>query len=448
MNNKRIPLRQRIALAIAGVSTKDFIPALTPFGDDVLGGVGRTENYATKQAQVSANVGWSYAANRAIVENVAAVELKLFLKKPDGDREEIFDHPVLDLLNKPNLAHTGEQLRQLHHTYMNFTGEGYILMTKGTGPFTPKAGQLPDALQVLESNLVDFKLGTIYSKSIVKFHNERYPITSVIRDINPNPMSPYSGESVIAAAAATIDLDARMKEWNRNLIANGAKPSLIFSTDTEMSDDAYNRWKQQFKDENTGTGNAGKPMLIENGDAKPYMLSPQDLDFLASREFSRDEILAMWRVPGAVLGATSDFNRANMDAAFYIHTINNVVPRIRQFVKQLNQTFIQPYDATLELDFENPVPEDKVAKLADAIGGVNKWWTIDEVRDMYGMDPMADGLGEQLYVPSLTIPLNKAGTVAPPRPTQNPEDPNGDGDDDLTEDIDIEKALVGVKKKT
>ncbi|BAS17620.1 uncharacterized protein RBE_0759 [Arthrobacter sp. Hiyo8] len=90
-----------------------------------------------------------------------------------------------------------------------------------------------------------------------------------------------------------------MKAWNQQLFANGARPSLIFQTDQPLDDDAYARWKAQFADDHTGTNSAYKPLLIEGGKATPWMLNQQDLDFLESRKFSRDEILAMFKVSPA-----------------------------------------------------------------------------------------------------------------------------------------------------
>lgn len=122
-------------------------------------------------------------------------------------------------------------MRRLQLSYMNFTGESYTLMMKGDQPFEPKAGQLPDSLHVLPSHLVDLKLGETYSQSTVRFDNKLYPITSVIRDLNPDPRNPYMGQSIITAAAATIDFDEQMKDWNRRSFANNARPGLIFNRD-------------------------------------------------------------------------------------------------------------------------------------------------------------------------------------------------------------------------
>lgn len=437
--------RIRLAQKLLGTSAKSFIPSLGSMPDGYGFDVdGRLKQYASKPEQLSANLGWSYAANSAIADQAASVELKLWRKKADGDREEVKTHEILDLLANPNLVHTGEQQRQLHFTYMNFVGEAYEVMLKNGEPFIPARGRLPDAFHVLPAHDVAFKLGETYTKSTISYNNTNYPVLSCIRDLNPDPMNPYFGRSVISAAAAVIDTDDQMKEWNRRFFANNARPSLVFSTSNgeSMDDETYNRWKAQFQDEHTGTANAFKPLLIENGDVKFGMLSQTDLDFLNSRKFSKDEILAMFRVSPGILGMTENVNRSNMDAAFYLHAVINIVPRVRQYVRQLNASLISIYDPSLELDFENPVPEDVQAKLSAAEKGVNNWMTIDEVRNMYGEKPLPDGLGEQLYIPATKAPLaNVADGTATPQPATALSPADQAAADDAT------KSLDGVKKK-
>lgn len=295
MKEKKLPLRIRLAAAIAG--RKAFIPSLDLRDTlDAIDDGNHIKSYRTKSEALTANVGWAFTANDAIVRPTANVKLKLYRKQKDGEREEIFEHPVLTLLKKPNAAHTGKLQRRLHFTYMNFTGESYTLMMKGDKPFVPAKGKLPDSFHLLPAQQCEFVLGDTYSESKVRHNNNEYPITSIIRDIEPDPSNPYFGQSRIAAAAATIDTDEQMKDWNRRFFANNARPGIIVSTNEQMSDESYKRFKAQFESAHVGTDNAYKNLIIENGDAKPYMMTQQDLDFLKSREFTRDEIFAMFHV--------------------------------------------------------------------------------------------------------------------------------------------------------
>lgn len=445
-------LRVRLGNALLGAKQKDYIPPLTPF--DGMSDLGGLNQYTSKWEQISANIGWSYAANTAIADPCAAVKIQLFRRKSDGDREEITEHEILDLIDNPNAVHTGEQLRQLHHTYMNFVGEGYIHMIADAGEdFIPSKGKLPGALEVFPAHLVQFRLGDTYSKSTVKYKQVEYPLASVIRDINPDPNDPFKGRSVIAASAAAIDLEEQMKDWDRQLFINGAHPSLVFTANEAMQDDAYKRWEQQFTDKHAGVTNAHKPLLIEGGDVKTLMFSQQDLEFLESRKWSRDEILAMWRVSPGMLGSVENVNRSNLDAGFYIHALINTVPRVRQFVKQLNTSLVKVYDPMLELDYVNPVPEDAEAKLAEAKAGVNTWRTIDETRDSYGEKPLPNHQGEQMIILSRGGAQTLESVLEGPPPPIPPEpiDPLDDPDDaeaaDQPDKADPKKSLAGVKKK-
>ena len=448
--------RYTVAKTILGSRAKDFIPALNPFNGIGFPG-GRIKTYDDKVSQLTALTSWVFAANGAIADPCAAVELKLFRKLPDGDREEITDPKdpameILELMDTPNLVLTGEQLRQLHFTYMNLVGESYIIMRGKDGqPFIPTPGQLPAAMDIFPAHRVQFVLGKTYTESVVKLGQYEYPSMAFIRDLNPDPSNPYNGRSIVAAAAAAIGTNEQMKEWNMNMFANNARPSLIFTTNNEVSDEAYKRWKDQFHDEHTGLENAHKPLLIENGDAKPWMLSQSELEFLDSQKFTRDEILAMFRLNPAMLGIVENVNRATADSANYLNATMNVVPRVRQLIKQINATLVKVYDPNLELDFVNPVPEDEVAKLAAVKAGVNNWWTIDEARDMYGEDPLPDGLGEQIIFtgmnPTPLAQLLQEPQDDTPGDTEDtkPQEPKDDEVDPHLEDE--AKALAGVKKK-
>lgn len=201
-------------------------------------------------------------------------------------------------------------------------------------------------------------------------------------------------------------MDNQMKVWNRGVFARGGNPSLIVNVKEPMSNEVYQRLRAQLDDKVSGTENAHRPYIVEGeGDVKPYMMNAKDLDFLQNRKFSKGEIFAMWRVSPALAGMTENVNRANMDAAFYMNAVINLVPRIRQFVSQVNATLVSPFDPLMELDFVSPVPEDGEAKIAYASKANGGWLLIDEVREIFGEEPLPDGLGQQIYMPATNASL-------------------------------------------
>ncbi|WP_407107253.1 phage portal protein [Rhodococcus aetherivorans] len=442
MPKDKTPLRVKIASKIAG---KTFIPSLAAIDARLMGGGTHMINdFRDKQSQLEANLGWVAAANEAIVQGILSVPIKLGKKKSDGSREEVFDHDLLDLIKSPSAVHRYGQFADLHHTYVNLTGEGYILMLDRNGqPTEPRKGVLPASLHVLPAHAADLKLDqSNYYMSLVRHNGKEYPINTVIRDLVPDPLEPYRGRSVIAQGATTIDTDQQMKNWNRGFFANDARPGMVFTTNEELSDEAYNRLNQQIIDQHAGTANAYKPLLLENGTVQPYMLNQKDLDFLSSREFSRDEILAMMRVSPAMLGMVENVNKANNEAALEIHHVINTIPRLTRFVDLLNAVLVTPYDRSYEFYFDSPIKEDAEAKLAEAKAGVNSWMTIDEVRALYGMDPLPNGQGEQLYAQGILTPLSVISNPKEPNaPPADESDDDGDGPDDESKSGPSDKTL-------
>ena len=61
-----------------------------------------SKNHRTKQEAITVNLGSAFTANYAIVRPTARVRLALCKVDKKGDRTELFDHPVLDPLTRPN----------------------------------------------------------------------------------------------------------------------------------------------------------------------------------------------------------------------------------------------------------------------------------------------------------------------------------------------------------
>ena len=413
----------------------------------LVGDVGESitvSEYKTKQAQLMANVGWVYAANQVIADDCSAVRLKLMHKMADGDEEEVFSHEILDLLDDPNNVITAKQLWNLYYSYLNLTGEAYILKLDQNGNALEDKSKLPSALFPLPSHLCDFHVGEkSWDESYVLYNGDRYPINAVLRDINPDPENIYNGMSIVRKASLTVDTDIQMKRWNNKLFKNGARPGVVVEVPDQLKDDAYNRLKQQFDEQYRGVGNAFNRVILEGGaKMSPFMMTTQDLDFLESKRFTRDEILAMFKVSGSNLGITEDVNRANAEAQEYSYAKRCIKPRLEQFVDFMNKRLLRPiYGGEYKLDFEDPIPENTEMRLREAEAGVNKWLTINEVREMYGREALQNGNGDQLYVPISNVPIEDLeyanDTATEPTPTQEPAEQN----DTATEQLSHPKAI-------
>ena len=427
MSNK-MTLGQRVKAFFGGIN---FIPSMS-FTDEIIS----EATYSDKASQIKANLGWVFAANDLISETCASVRLKLVRVDKDGNDEEIYKHELLDLLNNPNAILTAKQFWALYFSYLNLTGEAYILKLDSNGKPLYDRKKLPTALYPMPSHLCFFKVGDkSYADSTVTYGGETYPISAILRDINPNPENFFTGMSVVQKAALTVDTDYQMKRWNNQMFKNNARPGSVISFPGALSDENFKRAKQMYAEQTAGTSNAFKNLILDNGaTVTPYMMSNQDLDFLASKAFTRDEILAMFKVSTSNLGIVEDVNRANADAQEYGFMKRCVKPRLEQLKDFLNARLVKPiYGSEYEIDFDDVIPEDTEEKLQEAVAGVNKWLTIDEVRERYDLEPLPNGLGKEIYSQINLVPLSELSAINN-ADISNAEGSNDDGTDENEEE--------------
>lgn len=83
---------------------------------------------------------------------------------------------------------------------------------------------------------------------------------------------------------------------------------------------------------------------------------------------------------------------------------------MQKFVNTLNEFYLPLFDPSrgLEFDFEDPVPEDRTARINEYVAGVDKWITRNEIREELGFPPVRGG--DKLWNTLTAIPI---GSTAP-----------------------------------
>ena len=75
--------------------------------------------------------------------------------------------------------------------------------------------------------------------------------------------------------------------WNKALLDNSARSSgaLVYSADgANMTNQQFDRLKEEVEQAFQGPVNTGRPILLEGGlDWKPLFMSPKDMDFMEAK---------------------------------------------------------------------------------------------------------------------------------------------------------------------
>lgn len=375
--------------------------------------------------------GWVYACVTAIAEDVAQAELHFQRLTKDGWVNQD-DHISLQTLRGVNSFMTFSELLINTQSFLELEGNAFWYVP--TGSVTKKPAEIwpldPSRMIVIRDNNT-FVGGYIYKNE--KGEQIPFSIKEIIHFKRFNPLNRYRGMGTVAAAALAIDTDTYASTWNRNFFFNSAMPSATLETDKVMTQEQLNRVKAEWDSRYKGTENAHKLAILMGGlKFNPVQVSQKDMEFLEQRKFSRDEIMAIFRVPKTAILITEGVNRANAEAVDYVFSKRVIKPRIQFIVDRLNEFYLPLFneDTTkARFDFKDPTPENTELAIKVYEAGVNKWLTINDIREEEGKEPV-DG-GDQIYLPINVAPIGK---VVNPQLT-----PQGAND---------EKMVLKVKKST
>lgn len=395
-----------------------------------------------------------YTIVASIAENCAGLEPEVFQRMNSGEKE-IFNHELLALLRKPNPMESQFQFLERHFTFMELMGESFWYVARGT-----KTGK-PRELYLLRPDLVDVVIDTQDPRGLVKGYTyskgngEKIPFDKeeILHFKYPNPMNPYRGMGVIEASQMYIQTEEFASDWTKNSIYNAGRPSGILGIKGTIDEDQWNMVKRTFKDEYSGTKNAGKTMLFKDIDGLHYQRLGMELGDIALPEIknlTRDDIMIMFRVSKTMLGITDDVNRANAKEAKSVFIEFVIRPKIDRFIDHINAFLVEPtWGDNIYLSYEDMTYINEKDKIEEYDKGLNKWLTINDIRKERGDKPLAGG--DYIYMPITMVAtvgdipnVEPKEPEEPKEPTPPEEEPAEEPKEDPEEDE--EKAKKSIKE--
>jgi HK97 family phage portal protein len=355
---------------------------------------------------------WVFACVTARAEEVASIHLILKSKK-SGDIVE--NNEVMTLLNDVNPNTTKYELFFGTQAMLDLTGNAYWYLARdneGKGKIREIYLLSPEKVNIiLDKDNPLIILGYTYGHKEDKIAFDKSEVIH-FKNFNPNGgyPRPHKGMGVVEASLWAIETDNEARNWNYSFFKNSARPDGVLTTEQVLGDDEFKRLKEQWEQTYRGSRNNGKPAILEGGlKWQDISKTQKDMDFIAQRTFSRDEILSLFRVPKTVVGITDDVNRANAEASDYVFAKRTVRPLMERFVTVLNEYLLPEFDLDLVFDFENPVPDDRMATINAYSLGINKWLTRNDIRRKEGLTESEQG--DVFYGPFSDAPQDSVTQV-------------------------------------
>ena len=336
-----------------------------------------------------------FRAVKLIAEAAAALPLVL---QDEGQRYG--QHPMLSLIHEPNTAQGKAELFEALYGHLLLAGDAYVEAV-GAG-----AG-LPTELHVLRSDRMRVIPGAdgwpVAYDYLVDGRRHRFdatgPVSPVCHVRAFHPQDDHYGLSPIQAAAQAVDVHNSASRWSKGLLDNAARPSgAIVWTGGDgqgsMSNDQFERLRDEMESLHQGARNAGRPMLLEGGlDWKPMGFSPSDMEFQQTKEAAAREIAVAFGVPPMLLGIPGEATFANYQEAhraFYRLTVLPLATRVTAAVGRWLASHLGEEVALMpDLDQVPALAAERDAQWARVAGA--EFLTAAEKRRMLGLPDLPEG---------------------------------------------------------
>ena len=304
----------------------------------------------------------AHRAINMVAEAAASISWALY-DHVGETRQRIQRHPLLSLLHQPNPLQGGSEFFQTLFIHRLISGNSYLQA------IAPK-DEAPKELHLLRPDRVAVIAGQQGMPAGYRYqvgdHYRDYPVdrmtghSSILHLKTFHPLNDWYGLSPIEAAAYSIDQHNQSGAWNQALLQNGARPSgalVVKSSDGNaaghLSEDQYQRIKQQVEDQFSGPGNAGRPLLLEGGlEWREMSHSPRDMDFINIKHSAARDIALAFGVPPQLLGIPGDNTYANLAEARLALWEQTVIPMVDLVCDALNNWLVPQYGEGLALGMD------------------------------------------------------------------------------------------------
>ena len=363
-------------------------------------GFGMKTNYESIAREGYMSNSVEFACIREIAEASAGVSWQLFQTAPGGAQEELKDHPLLHLLDRPNPFQGRFELIENLTAYLYLSGNAYLEAVGPTVGRQPSAGgQLkpPTELYVLRPDRMTilpdpthFIRGYEYKVAgqSVKFARDQVMHLKLF-----HPLDDWYGLSPVQVAALPVDKINASDRWNAALLQNSAVPSGALVSKKRLTDEQYSRLKSDMREQYQGVTNARSPLLLEEDiDWKEIGTSPKEMDWIEGLKFSALQIAQIYNIPPELIGLQSATyqNRKEGRKALYTEVVLPALSRLRD---SLNTWLTPRFGDGLTLDYNKgaieALSEDQTAlwkRVNDS-----RFLTLNEQRALVGYAAIAGG---------------------------------------------------------
>jgi HK97 family phage portal protein len=362
----------------------------------------------------------AYACMRYRSTKLVEAPLWIAEEKDGADEWLQGDHPLAELLERPNADMEMSDLLELTSQYYDATGAALWVKNRG------RAGRV-ESLYAFSADdfTVESANGLLRGRFRVNSYTGQRTLgpDDVILFGSTSPSDPRRFVGPLDAAAARLGIDRDLVGAIKAGLRNAVVPGFMISypDGLNVTPEQKQDLKAQLAQGFASARNHGKPLVLEGGATGTQFT----LGFagLQGGELSKEveaAVCACFQVPPAVIGAfvglVNSSDRHNMEAAISLFYDNAIRPTWSRMEKALTRGLLREVDP-------NPLrfvrfDKTEIAALradqgaqADIIQKAGRALTVNDARSMLDLAPLEDERGDELM--SVAVPPGMPGALPP-----------------------------------
>lgn len=343
-------------------------------------------------------------------KNIAQLDMKLFRRKSDAEREHLRDHPAARTLRHPN--HRTSRYSFMRALVEDLGTFDNAFAVKVRDPRVPNVVELIRVPPQFVAPMGENWLWADAYKLLGTRNQPEIPWGQMIHLHGYNPDDARWGLSPIETLRRILAEDAAAGEFREQLWGRGARTTGIITRPAEAprwSPNARARFREEWYSAyaNVGPEAGGTPILEDGMTYAPANFNAQELEYLGARKLTRAEVSAAYHVDPVLSGLGDGGQSAGADDGAHRRLYQDAFAPLCTFLAEdLALQLIPDFETDpTELDilyFEHNLDEklrgDFLAEAeatSRAVGG--PWLLRNEARARRNLPPI-DG-GNDLIVP-------------------------------------------------
>ena len=376
-----------------------------PNAASLLGTGGRTLAGVSVNEETALRYSAVWSAVTQISQTIGSLPIGLYRKLKPRGRDEMSDHPIHRVLQRPNPETSSMVFRETLQAHLLLWGNAYAeIQWNGRGN--------PEALwQIHPGRVQPFRED--FGKRAIKYRVDGERIVSAENMLH---IPGFSGDgivgySVIGQGAQNLGLGLAAEQFGAAFFGNGSSFGGILTHPGKLGKDAKQGIREAIETSHQGSAKAHRFIVLGEGMTyTPIGIPPNAAQFIETRKFGTEDVARWFNMPPHMLkdlDRSTNNNIEHQSMEFVMHTIR---PWCVRWEDELERKLIAPSEFNIQyvhLTMDALLRGDTKTRYdAYGVGRTHGWLSANDIRQFEDMDPLPGEQGDLYLVQQAQAPIN------------------------------------------